>query len=133
MSEQLLSYFTILSPEQFLICNGCKFAVSSKGATRHLIRFHKIVPGPTRRSLSQEISILILNDGGIDLIPVDPVPVIQCLDLIHGFRCLICLHITGTEGSLQCHYRKDHRDPETLSQRGIRLGMNSSFPLFLFY
>jgi hypothetical protein len=67
------------------------------------------------------------------LIPIDPVPIIQYLDLIHGFRYLIYLHIIDIEGSLQYHYRKDHRDPEIHSQRDIRLDMNSSFPLFLFY
>jgi hypothetical protein len=66
------------------------------------------------------------------MIPIDPVPVIQYLDLIHGFRCIIYLHIIGIEGSIQCHYRKEHRGPETPSQRGIRLDMDSSFPLFLF-
>jgi hypothetical protein len=83
------------------------------------------------RELSWEISILILNDGGVDIIPVDPIPVIQYLDLIHGFRCIIYYHIVGIEGSIKCHYRKEYRDPETPSQRGIPLGMNSFFPLFL--
>jgi hypothetical protein len=100
---------------------------------RYLAQFHKIIPGSIRRILSREVSILILNDGGIDMISIDPIPVIQYLDLINGFRYTICLYIMDIEESIKCYYRKDHRDPEILSQRDISLDMNSSFPLFFIY
>jgi hypothetical protein len=66
------------------------------------------------------------------MIPIDPIPIIQYLDLIHEFRYIIYLHIIDIEGSIQYHYRKEYRGPKTPSQRDIRLDMDSSFPLFLF-
>jgi hypothetical protein len=127
MSELLLTYFTILSREQLLICNDCKSAVSSKAFRRHLSQFHKIIPGPIRRELSREVSTLILNDGIIDMIPIEPVKAFQCLDIIKGFHCTICFHCTGIEDSIKGHYRREHRD--NLPQWEIPQGMSSSTPL----
>jgi hypothetical protein len=66
------------------------------------------------------------------MIPIDPVPVIQYLDLIHGFRCIIYYHIIDIEGNIKYHYRKEYREPGAISQRDIFLDIYSFFYYFRF-
>jgi hypothetical protein len=125
MSEQLLSYFTILSEETLLICNTCRYAISPSYISRHLIDFHKQIPRPTRRVLAQEASILNFPNPSIIPIPMDPVPIIPCLEIKKGARCIICYHLMGTSLSCEQHYRKNHRPLGIKSQRGIPQGRDS--------
>jgi hypothetical protein len=119
MSEQLLSFFIILSIEQLLIYNTYRFAISSINILRYLSIFHKQIPAPIRRVLSQESLILNFPDPSLIPISVDPIPIIPCLELKHDIRYIICYQLSDILKSHKEYYRKEYRDPDITSQGRI--------------
>jgi hypothetical protein len=130
MDKQLSNHFTILSTEQLLICNTCRFAVSSNYIPRHLSEFHIWIPRSTRQELSYEARALNFPDPSMIPIPETPIPMIPCLDIKNGVRCTLCFHLAGTLKSIKQHYQTNHRIPGTLPQRGIPQGKSYFFPFF---
>jgi hypothetical protein len=74
--------------------------------------FHKDIPTPTRRVLSQESLTLNFPDPSLIPVSVDPIPMIPYLELKYDIRCIVCYQLSGTLKSHKKHYRKEHRAPD---------------------
>jgi hypothetical protein len=89
-----LDYFVHLLIQQLLICKSCKYALQPYGIIKHLQRQHKAIPLSTRKTLVEYAGTLTLRDGSTAITPVDIVPAFECLEIIPGYRCLICNFLT---------------------------------------
>lgn len=103
-----LDYFVHLFIQQLLICKGCKYALQSNGVITHLRREHKAIPLTTRQILVEYAGTLILRDASIVITPVDIVPAFECLEIIPGYRCLICNFLSSKPGGIKAHCRAAH-------------------------
>jgi hypothetical protein len=109
---QFEDYFTVIPPQNLLICNTCRYAVSKTEIGIHLARRHKQqIPLSTRQTLRRlgSASTLIFTDlVSSAQIPSDPIPIISCLEVIDGYRCRLCSHLAGTIASIAQHCSAQH-------------------------
>jgi hypothetical protein len=128
----LQDYFTLLTPQQILICNACKFAVSASNFSQHLSRYHSSKSGTpisleTRRQFGPALATLTLRDPAQveeAISSTAPIRALSCLDVVSGYRCLTCDHLAGTESSIVQHCYVHTRSKATIP---------SEFPSFSIY
>jgi hypothetical protein len=106
---QFEDYFTVIPPQNLLICNTCRYAVSKTEIGDHLARRHKqqilLSTRQTLRRLGSASTLIFSDPLSRAQIPSDPISIISCLEVINGYRYRLCSYLAGTIASMAEHCR----------------------------
>jgi len=96
-------YLVYLQDQQALVCHNCKHCLQPNGVEDHLRRKDKKIPLKIRQELVAYAGHLTLRNPSEVITPATIIPAFDCLEVIHGFRCLVCHALYGTPRSIKGH------------------------------
>src|ERR1700731_4089909 len=101
---QFEDYFTVIPPQNLLICNTCRYAVSKSEIDNHLARRHKrqisLSTRQTLRRLGSASTLIFPDLVSSAQIPSDPISIISYLEVIDRYRYRLCSYLAETIASI---------------------------------